>query len=165
MREFLASLPPQVTPLERMLALEQQFFLADHNLIIYRQDVHGSGGGGARALSRSGSSRFRGTHPDPIQAARSCGQVGAQEGHGAFFPAMSYRPKTGFGAPVRRWMRHELRDLVGDLLSTDSLKRRGLFDPTAVQRLITENLQGRIEASYVLLSLLCIEIWCRRFGD
>jgi asparagine synthase (glutamine-hydrolysing) len=76
-----------------------------------------------------------------------------------------YRPKTGFGAPLRRWMRHELRELLGDLLSADSLNRRGLFNPAAVQRLISDNDAGRVDASYTLLSLLCIEIWCRKFLD
>ena len=36
-----------------------------------------------------------------------------------------YRPKTGFGAPLRRWLRHELRPLVDDVLSAESLTRRG----------------------------------------
>ena len=76
-----------------------------------------------------------------------------------------YRPKTGFGAPLWRWMRHELRELLGDLLSADSLNRRGLFNPVAVERLIAQNDAGRVDASYTLLSLLCIEIWCRKFLD
>jgi len=76
-----------------------------------------------------------------------------------------YRPKTGFGAPLRRWMRHELRELLGDYLSVDSLRRRGLFKPDAVQRLIADNDAGRVDAAYTLLSVLCIEIWCRGFVD
>ena len=76
-----------------------------------------------------------------------------------------YRSKTGFGAPLRRWMRHELREFLGDLLSEESLKRRGLFDPASVQCMIAANDAGRIDASYTLLSLLCIEIWCRGFVD
>jgi asparagine synthase (glutamine-hydrolysing) len=76
-----------------------------------------------------------------------------------------YRPKTGFGAPLRRWMRFELRELLNDLLSTQSLNRRGLFDPSAVQKLIQDNDSGRSDAAYTLFSLMCIEIWCRRFLD
>jgi asparagine synthase (glutamine-hydrolysing) len=76
-----------------------------------------------------------------------------------------YRPKTGFGAPLRRWMRNELRPLLGDLLSADSLKRRGLFEPAAVQRLIVRNDCGKVDAAYTLLSLLSIEIWCRAYLD
>ena len=76
-----------------------------------------------------------------------------------------YRHKSGFGAPLRRWMRHELRELLGDLLSEDSLKRRGLFEPAAVQLLIANNDSGKVDASYTLLSLLCIEIWSRTYLD
>jgi len=76
-----------------------------------------------------------------------------------------YRPKSGFGAPLRRWMRHDLRELLGDRLSVDSLQRQGLFDPAAVQRLIAANDAGKVDAGYTLLSLLCIEIWCRAYLD
>jgi asparagine synthase (glutamine-hydrolysing) len=76
-----------------------------------------------------------------------------------------YRPKTGFGGPLRRWMRGELRPLVADVLSHESLTRRGIFDPTAVHRLIQRNERGTIDAAYTLLSLMSVEIWCRKFID
>jgi asparagine synthase (glutamine-hydrolysing) len=34
-----------------------------------------------------------------------------------------------------------------------------------VQRLMAGNDAGRVDASYTLLSLLCIEIWCRNYLD
>jgi len=76
-----------------------------------------------------------------------------------------YRPKTGFGAPLRRWMRGELRPLLGDLLSSDSLTRRGIFDADAVHQLIRRNEEGKEDVAYTLLSLMSIEIWCRTFID
>ena len=78
---------------------------------------------------------------------------------------MIYRPKSGFGAPIRRWMQHDLRALVAELLGADSVRRRGLFRPEAVQSLIDANQAGKVDASYTLLSLLSIEMWCRRFID
>jgi asparagine synthase (glutamine-hydrolysing) len=60
-------------------------------------------------------------------------------------------------------MRNELRELLGDTLSFDRLKSRGLFDPTAVWKLIIDNDKGKIDASYTLFSMLCIEIWCRNY--
>jgi asparagine synthase (glutamine-hydrolysing) len=76
-----------------------------------------------------------------------------------------HRPKTGFGAPVRRWIHGELRSLLHDVLSPASLERRGIFAPGAVNSLIDDNAAGRIDASYTLLSLLCIELWMRLFLD
>ncbi|HRR09855.1 MAG TPA: asparagine synthase-related protein [Rhodothermales bacterium] len=76
-----------------------------------------------------------------------------------------YRPKSGFGVPLRHWMKVELRDLLADVLSEQSLRRRGLFDPKSVQQLIHANDKGKIDSSYTLLSLICIELWCRKFID
>lgn len=75
------------------------------------------------------------------------------------------RGKTGFGAPIRRWIRQDLREMVRDVLSEESLKRRRLFDPRAVQQLITDNENLRIDASYMVFSLMCIEMWLRNFVD
>ena len=43
----------------------------------------------------------------------------------------------------------------------------GLGDapPANMQRLIAANEAGKVDVSYTLLSLLCIEIWCRHFID
>ena len=76
-----------------------------------------------------------------------------------------YRPKTGFGAPLRLWLKNELRDYLRDMLSTENLQKRGLFDPQATQLLIDRNERGEIDASYTLFSMMCIEIWCRHFLD
>ena len=49
----------------------------------------------------------------------------------------------------------------------NSLNNRGLFSASVVQRLMmdNDNDNGKIDASYTLLSLLCIEIWCRAYID
>ena len=166
MLDFLRPLSASVHPLERMLALEQRFFLADHNLA-YTDKMSMAVGVEVRVPFLDldlvdYAARI------PV-ALRQRGQVGKWVLKKAMEPYLPpdviYRPKSGFGAPLRRWMRHELREMLGDLLSIDSLKRRGLFEPAAVQRLIAANDTGKVDASYTLLSLLCIEIWCRRFVD
>ena len=55
--------------------------------------------------------------------------------------------------------------IEADYLSRASLTKRGLFDPDAVQRLIVDNRTGRTDASYPILALACVEIWCRQFHD
>jgi asparagine synthase (glutamine-hydrolysing) len=74
-----------------------------------------------------------------------------------------WRPKTGFGAPVRRWLRQELRPMVDELLSERAVRERGLFDVETIRRLRADDAAGRVDGSYTLLSLLCIELWCRLF--
>ena len=76
-----------------------------------------------------------------------------------------YRPKTGFGAPLRHWLKGELKNLVDELLSIESLSNRGIFDPLAVKELINKDRSGQIDASYTIFSILCIELWCQMFLD
>jgi asparagine synthase (glutamine-hydrolysing) len=76
-----------------------------------------------------------------------------------------YRAKSGFGAPLRRWLRNELCERVDETLSPQSLLNRGLFDPTAVRRLITLDRQGYVDGAYTIFALMCVELWCRQFVD
>jgi asparagine synthase (glutamine-hydrolysing) len=78
---------------------------------------------------------------------------------------ITHRPKTGFGAPLRRWLRCKLRPLLHDVLSAESLKRRGIFDATAVQALLHAHDRGCFDAAYTLFALLCVELWCPAFLD
>jgi asparagine synthase (glutamine-hydrolysing) len=76
-----------------------------------------------------------------------------------------YRPKSGFGAPLRRWLRHELSRTVADTLDAGAIRRRGFFDAAAVQRLVDLDRRGAIDGSYTIFALMCFELWCRRFVD
>jgi asparagine synthase (glutamine-hydrolysing) len=75
------------------------------------------------------------------------------------------RPKTGFGAPLRRWLRHELRPLMNEVLSAASMRRRGLFDADGVARLVRADRDGRSDEAYTIFAVVCIEVWCRMFLD
>ncbi len=152
--------------MDRMLALEQRFFLADHNLT-YTDKMSMAVGVEVRVpFLDLDMVEFAAQIPLNLKQRGRIGKWVLKKAMEPYLPHdVIYRPKSGFGAPLRRWMRHDLREILGDLLSVDSLKRRGLFDPQAVQNLITANDSGRVDASYSLLSLLCIEIWCRRFVD
>ena len=76
-----------------------------------------------------------------------------------------YRSKTGFGAPLRHWLRHQLRPLVEDVLSEASLSRRGLFDPAETRKLIALNNERKVDVAYSIFAMICIELWCRMFVD
>jgi asparagine synthase (glutamine-hydrolysing) len=166
MLDFLQPLPNGVAPLDRMLAVEQRFFLADHNLT-YTDKMSMAVGVEVRVpFLDLELVEFAARIPMSLKQRGSEGKWILKKAMEPFLPhEVIYRPKSGFGAPLRRWMQNDLRELLGDLLSVNSLKRRGLFEPTAVQRLIAANDAGKVDASYTLLSLLCIEIWCRTYLD
>ncbi len=166
LERFLGALPPSVGSVDRMLALEQRFFLADHNLT-YTDKM---------SMAVSVEVRVPFLDLDLVEFAARIPASVKQRGRIGKWPlkrAMEsmlphdviYRPKAGFGVPLRRWVREDFRPMIGDLLSPTATSRRGLFDPAAVTRLIEANAQGRIDASYTILSLLCIEIWCRAYID
>jgi asparagine synthase (glutamine-hydrolysing) len=76
-----------------------------------------------------------------------------------------HREKRGFGAPVGAWLRAELAPMMKCLLSRESIARRGLLDPAAVERTILEHEQLRADRTDHLLGLLNLEIWCRLYLD
>jgi asparagine synthase (glutamine-hydrolysing) len=76
-----------------------------------------------------------------------------------------YRPKTGFGAPVREWIANDLESLIKERLSVERLEKRGIFDANKVWHLIEDNKSGKIDASYSIWALLAIESWCMQFVD
>jgi asparagine synthase (glutamine-hydrolysing) len=76
-----------------------------------------------------------------------------------------WRKKAGFGAPIRSWLRGALRPLVAELLSDEVVRKRGLFRPEEVRRLIDRNLSGREDLSLQVFQLLNLELWQRQFID
>jgi asparagine synthase (glutamine-hydrolysing) len=75
------------------------------------------------------------------------------------------RRKAGFGAPIRTWLRRDLRDMVDEVLSVNSLERRGYFDSLAVRRLIADDREGRADNTYRIWALVTLELWHRTFID
>jgi asparagine synthase (glutamine-hydrolysing) len=164
--EYLATLPRRLTPLERMLALEQRFFLGDHNLP-YTDRM---------SMAAGVEVRVPFLDPDLLTLANSLPPALKQRGrHGKWVLKQAmrsllpedviYRPKTGFGAPLRRWLRGELSEFVNDVLSPARLRRRGIFDAATVSDLVARDRNGQVDAAYPILALLCVELWCRHFVD
>jgi len=80
---------------------------------------------------------------------------------GAHFRA----PKRGFVGPTAAWLRHELRDVLQDELSSDRLSRLGYFNPGAVQQLLEEHLSRRHNREGILWGLFCFSAWHRLYVE
>jgi asparagine synthase (glutamine-hydrolysing) len=76
-----------------------------------------------------------------------------------------WRKKAGFGAPIRSWLRGPLQPLIDELLSEDAVKRRGIFRPREVKRVLDANFSGREDYNLQVFQLLGLELWHRTFID
>jgi asparagine synthase (glutamine-hydrolysing) len=73
-------------------------------------------------------------------------------------PEVASRGKTGFGVPLGRWFRDDLRELAHDVLAGD----RGWFRAEAVTRLLDEHERGHADHGHRLWCLLMLELWVRK---
>ncbi len=164
--ESLARIPLERDPIQRLLYLEGKHFLADHNLN-YTDKMGMAAGIEVRVpLLDLELVDYAARIPTGYK------QRG-REGKAIFRQAMEpllpreviHRGKTGFGAPLRRWLSRELKPMVEETLSPCSLNRRGVFDPPSVRRLVDRDRRGQVDGTYTIFALICIELWCRRFVD
>lgn len=76
-----------------------------------------------------------------------------------------YRPKAPFGAPLRAWVRNDLDEMIGDVLSPERLKRRGIFQPSAVTEMLRRHKLGEEDSAHRIWALLTLELWFSEFID
>ncbi|MGH7648175.1 MAG: asparagine synthase (glutamine-hydrolyzing) [Gemmatimonadaceae bacterium] len=162
----LERIPNESDALQRMLFLETKYFLADHNLN-YTDKMGMAAGVEVRVpLLDLELVQFAARIPPSLkQQGRTGKAIFKQAMEGLLPNDVIHRGKSGFGAPLRRWLRGELRDRVDEALSDESLRARGLFEPRAVRRLIDLDRSGHIDGGYTIFALMCVELWCRQFVD
>jgi asparagine synthase (glutamine-hydrolysing) len=75
------------------------------------------------------------------------------------------RPKKGFGMPIGRWLREDLRSLSHDvLLGGSSLAASGRLRRPVVERMLREHGDGVADHRQRLWTLLVLELWRARHG-
>jgi asparagine synthase (glutamine-hydrolysing) len=73
------------------------------------------------------------------------------------------RKKTGFDIPTHDWFRGPLRGLLMDTLTTDAIEATGIFDAGAIQGLIRDHIERRVNVGYHLWGLLTLFLWMKRW--
>jgi len=79
--------------------------------------------------------------------------------------AIIARPKAGFGAPYRHWLRHDLQEMWDDLTAESLVRSRGWFDPEALREARRRSQQGRVDLYLLQWAVLTIELWAQQFLD
>ncbi len=73
-----------------------------------------------------------------------------------------HRPKASFGAPLRAWVRSDLRQLIDDVLVGGELTDNGMLRKDQVRRLIADEQAGREDYAKQIWQLLSMELWYRQ---
>jgi asparagine synthase (glutamine-hydrolysing) len=158
--DSLSRIPGESDPLQRMLYLEMKHFLADHNLNYTDRAGMATGVEVRVPLLDLDLVRFATGVPSRFKQRGRTGKAIFKQAMEPYLPReVIYRPKTGFGAPLKRWLNVELRDMVDDVLSLDRVRRRGFFEPQAVKKLVADVRADRVDAGYTVFALMCFELW------
>ena len=162
--EMLAEIPDETSPLNQMLYLEMRSFLVDHNLN-YTDKLSMAAGVEVRVPYLDlDLVEFSTKVPPELKMKGRMTKYLLRKLAERYLPKeVIYRPKAGFGGPVRKWMLNELAPMVEERLSPERIARRGLFDPVSVRQLIDDNRAGHIDVAYTIWTLLAIESWCEQF--
>jgi len=73
------------------------------------------------------------------------------------------RKKKGFGVPIAKWVKGPLKELFGDLLSYDRIKKEGFLNPDYVTALFQDHLSNKRDNRKQLWTLLVWELWVNRY--
>ena len=69
------------------------------------------------------------------------------------------RKKKGFGIPLSKWLKTDLKVLMTDLLAKNKIDREGFFDSQYIENLMKEHLAGKVDNRKKLWSLMVFEMW------
>ena len=69
----------------------------------------------------------------------------------------------GVGVPIGHWLRNDLREWAGDLLTNPTLPNDGFFQSDVVNRVWSEHLTGKKNHQHVLWPLLMFQAWLARY--
>jgi asparagine synthase (glutamine-hydrolysing) len=77
------------------------------------------------------------------------------------------KDKLGHSIPLKNWMRDDrgVREFMRDLLSEETVRRRGLFQPGRIQAMIREHLEHRENHAHRLWALMVLELWMAKHVD
>jgi asparagine synthase (glutamine-hydrolysing) len=104
------------------------------------------------AFRIAGSDKIRGNN----------GKFALKKAAEAWLPkSIVHRPKGLFSAPLRAWVRNDLRTMVDDILPNGELVRRGYLKSAYVRNLIDSDRAGREDYCKEIWHLLTLDFWLR----
>jgi len=76
-----------------------------------------------------------------------------------------YRSKKGFGIPVARWFRKDLKPLVQEVFAEETIRSQNFFDFSYINRLLNEHFDGKKDNRKLLWTLFMFQQWLQQYGS
>ncbi len=156
----------ELSYLTRMCLCDSKIYMTDHNLTYSDKAMMAAGVEGRPPLIDHRIVEFMFNLPPGFRIKGNTQKYLLKKVAEKYLPKeIIYRPKAPFSAPMRGWLKNELKEMVHDILSEDSLKKRGLYHPEFVQNLIIQNEKGITDNSQLIWRFMTNELWFRIFFD
>lgn len=163
--ERLAEIPETIDSLDKMLHLEQGAFLA-HNLN-YTDKMGMAHGVEIRVpyLDKDLAKLAAKIPPHLKMKGTSTKYLLRKVAEKHLPQAIINRPKSGFGAPLRSWLRQQpqFRNEMRNRLEALCQTHPELFAKKAIDQLFADTVAQKTDGVYTLYALVCIESWLRQF--
>lgn len=164
LEQQLRRMPPELSPLSKSLLLDQVNFLPEQCLNYSDKMAMAAGVEVRVPFLDDELVAFANAMPDW----QKCGWRGTKlllkEALALRLPRqLVYRPKQGFGIPLREWMHAELGEQLDEYISSRRIHEQGVFDAKGLRRLVELDKAGKADATYTLYAVLCIDSWIRQF--
>jgi asparagine synthase (glutamine-hydrolysing) len=75
------------------------------------------------------------------------------------------RPKMGFAMPVAQWINNEWLEMSQELVVGSRALQRGNFNTNYLHHMMSEHRRGRRDHSYIIWTLMVLEMWYREYID
>jgi asparagine synthase (glutamine-hydrolysing) len=76
-----------------------------------------------------------------------------------------YREKQGFAIPISYWIKKEWSEIADELVLGGRALARRNFNPIFLRNLVRDHRNGRRDNSYVIWTLMVLELWFREYID
>jgi len=73
------------------------------------------------------------------------------------------RPKMGFGVPINKWLRTELRAWASELLDSNLIQQQGYFHAEPIAHMWHEHVSGTADRSTELWPVLMFQAWLQEW--
>jgi asparagine synthase (glutamine-hydrolysing) len=76
-----------------------------------------------------------------------------------------HRPKQGFGVPLDKWFKYELRDFVYDILLSPNPHYKNYINQKVLKKMINDHMNGKRKISRIIWTLLSFEMWLKNLSS